>query len=55
MEVRQLKVDVEKKNDMITKLKKKAKEDRATWESAMQEILSKSAAIREEYGKAICE
>ena len=40
---------------MITKLEKEAEEDCATWESATQEILSKSAAIREEYGKAIRE
>jgi len=52
-EVRQLKIDVEKKNDIISKLEKEAEEDRAVWESAAQDILNKSAAIREEYGRAL--
>ena len=50
-EVRQLKIDVEKKNDIISKLEKEAEEDCAVWESAAQNILNKSAAIREEYGR----
>ena len=33
-EVRQLKLDVEKKSDIISKLEKEAEEDRAVWESA---------------------
>jgi len=52
-EVRQLKADVEKKNGTIARLEKEVEEDRAVWESAAQEISSKSAAIREEYGKAL--
>jgi len=53
MEVRQLKADVERKNDKISELEKEVKEDHAMWESASQDILSKSAAIREEYRKAL--
>ena len=33
-EVRQLKVDIEKKNDKILEHEKEAKEDRVVWESA---------------------
>ena len=52
-EVRQLKADVEKKNGTIARLEKEVEEDRAVWESAAQEISSKSTAIREEYSKAL--
>ena len=52
-EVRQLKADVEKKNDKISDLEKEVEEDRALWESASQDILSKSTAIREEYRRAL--
>ena len=52
-EVRQLKADVERKNDKISELEKEVEEDRAMWESVSQDILSKSAAIREEYRKAL--
>ena len=52
-EVRQLKVDLEKKNDLISKLEKEAEEDRETWENASREIMAKSAAIREQYAKAL--
>ena len=33
-EVRQLKVDIVKKNDKISELEKEAEEDRVVWESA---------------------
>ena len=52
-EVRQLKADVERKNGKISELEKEVEEDRAMWESASQDILNKSAAIREEYRKAL--
>ena len=52
-EVRQLKADVEKKNDKISDLEKEVEEDRALWELASQDILSKSTAIREEYRRAL--
>lgn len=52
-EVRQLKVDVEKKNELISKLEKEAEEDRETWVVASHEIVAKSAAIREEFQKAL--
>jgi len=52
-EVRHLKVDVEKKNDLISKLERDAEENRAMWELATQEILDKSAAIRAEYSEAL--
>jgi len=52
-EVRQLKTDVEKKNDKISELEKEAEEDRVVWESATRDILDKSTAIREEYRKAL--
>ena len=52
-EVRQLKADVEKKNDKISDLEKEVEEDRMLWESASQDILSKSTAIREEYRRAL--
>ena len=52
-EVRQLKANVEKKNGTIARLEKEVEEDRAMWESAAQEISSKRAVIREEYGKAL--
>jgi len=52
-EVRQLKADVEKKNDKISDLEKEVEENRALWESASQDILSKSTAIREEYRRAL--
>jgi len=49
----QTEVDVEKKNDMISKLERDAEENRAMWELATQEILDKSAAIRAEYSEAL--
>ena len=52
-EICQLKVDLEKKNDLISKLEKEAEEDRETWETASCEIFAKSAAIRAEYEKAL--
>ena len=52
-EVRQLKADVERKNVKISELEKEVEEDRVMWESASQDILHKSAAIREEYSKAL--
>jgi len=52
-EVRQLKADVERKNVKISELEKEVEEDRVMWESASQDILNKSAAIREEYRKAL--
>ena len=52
-EVRQLKADVERKNGKISELEKEVEEDRAMWESASQDILNKSTAIREEYRKAL--
>ncbi|KAG2611934.1 uncharacterized protein LOC120704724 [Panicum virgatum] len=51
-EVRQLKADVERKNVKISELEE-VEEDRVMWESASQDILNKSAAIREEYRKAL--
>jgi len=53
MEVRQLKAYVERKNDKISELEKEVEEDCAMWESASQDILSNSAAIYEEYRKAL--
>ena len=44
-EVRQLKVDVEKKSDKISELEKEVEEDRAVWESVTRDILEKSTAI----------
>ena len=52
-EICQLKVDLEKKNDLISKLEKEAEEDRETWEMASREILAKSTAIRAESEKAL--
>jgi len=52
-EVRQLKADVERKNVKISELEKEVEEDRVMWESASQDILNKSTAIREEYRKAL--
>ena len=52
-EVRQLKVDVEKKSDKISELEKEAEEDRAVWESVTRDILDKSTTIWEEYRKAL--
>jgi len=52
-EVRQLKADVERKNGKISELEKEVEEDRAMWESASQDILNKSTAIRKEYCKAL--
>ena len=46
-EVRQLKADVKRKNVKISELEKEVEEDRVMWESASQDILNKSAAIRE--------
>ena len=48
MEVRQLKADVERKNVKISEFEKEVEEDHAMWESASQDILNKSTAIREE-------
>ena len=52
LEVRQLKVDVQK-NELISKLEKEAEEDRVMWDTASREIVTKSAAIRQEYQKAL--
>ena len=52
-EVRHLKVDVKKKNELILKLENEAEEDRETWEATSREIVAKSAAIREEYHEAL--
>ncbi|KAG2643776.1 hypothetical protein PVAP13_2KG348189 [Panicum virgatum] len=52
-EVRQLKADVERKNVKISELEKEVEEDRVMWESTSQDILNKSAAICEEYNKAL--
>ena len=46
IEVHQLKVDVKKKNKLISKLEKEAKEDCVMWDAASQEMVEKSKAIR---------
>ena len=46
IEVHQLKVDVKKKNKLISKLEKEAKEDCVMWDAASQEMVEKSNAIR---------
>ena len=56
IEVHQLKVDVKKKNKLISKLEKEAKEDCVMWDAASQEMVEKArlSGVLESFGGFWC-